>query len=145
MQRRHARHRIRAVAPLYPSEDQGRVETAIANVFEGPLRYHLFSIVSDSSDPNSLGLVREAIRTGAESWRVYRRSLEENRRDDDTWFYLNKQAAFVGRVAVCQEADESPLGPIKISIASADLDGIVEWLAAPAGRPGRYTGGQGAR
>ena len=127
-------HKIKAVTPLYPSEDQDKVEAAVTNVFEGTLHYQLFSIVSDSSNPDSLGPVREAIRTGAEPWRVYRRNLEENTKGDGTWFYLNKQAAFAGRVAVCQEADESPLGPIKISIESADLDRIVGWLTAPAGR-----------
>lgn len=46
-----------------------------------------------------------------------------------TWFYLNKQAAAAGRVALCAEADESPLGPIRVTIRSPSIDEVIDWLA----------------
>lgn len=46
-----------------------------------------------------------------------------------TWFYLNKQAAAAGRVALCAEADESPLGPIRITIRSPDIGAVIDRLA----------------
>ena len=46
-----------------------------------------------------------------------------------TWFYLNKQAAAAGRVALCAEADESPLGPIRVTVSSPVIDEVIDWLA----------------
>lgn len=128
---------IRAVAPVYPSEDPAKVEAAITNTFDGSLQHPDFSVASVASEISSLAHIQKAIGTGAEPWRAYRRALEENQNGTSTWFYLNKQAAFAGRVAICQEADESPLGPIKITITSdgAELERIVDWLLDAA--PGR--------
>jgi predicted RNA binding protein with dsRBD fold (UPF0201 family) len=41
---------------------------------------------------------------------------------------LNKQAAFAGVVAIVEEEDESPLGPIKITIKNLDIDKIFKWF-----------------
>jgi hypothetical protein len=49
---------------------------------------------------------------------------------DSTWFYLNKQAAFVDVIAICNEADESPLGPIKIVLHSTNIEDVIEWLVS---------------
>ena len=120
--------RFRAVAPVHPSEDPARVEAAVGGVFVGAASRRRFSVVSDSADASCLERVREAIRTGAESRSAYRRNLENNMDDDSVWFYLNKQAAFAGRVAICREADESPLGPIKITATSANPRDVVDWI-----------------
>jgi hypothetical protein len=48
--------------------------------------------------------------------------------NDSTWFYLNKQAAFVGTITLCEEAEESPLGPIKVILTSSNIDKIIDWL-----------------
>lgn len=120
--------KIKVVAAVHPSEDSTKVETAIRNVFDGPTSHQHFSVVSNTSDASSLEPIREAIRTGAESRKAYRRNLEENLHKDTTWFYLNKQAAFAGRIAICQEADESPLGPIKIIITSVNPMQFMDWF-----------------
>jgi len=52
-----------------------------------------------------------------------------NTKGDTTWFYLNKQAAFVDIIAVCEEAEESAMGPIKVILHSQDLEKVVNWLA----------------
>ena len=54
--------------------------------------------------------------------------MRYNLLEDTTWFYLNKQAAFVNVIALCSEAEESPLGPIKILIHSKNIDEVMEWL-----------------
>jgi hypothetical protein len=64
----------------------------------------------------------------SQSQKIYQRQLEKNLENDSTWFYLNKQAAFVGSVALCEEAEESPLGPIKVILSSSNIDGIIDWL-----------------
>ena len=120
---------VSAVAPVYPSEDPDKVEAAVCNVFDGITVRRGFSVTSKPADATSLDRVRDAIRTGTESRRAYRRNLERNIRDSTTWFYLNKQAAFAGRVALCEEAAESPLGPIKITISSSvDPVSVIDWL-----------------
>ena len=58
----------------------------------------------------------------------YRRQLNHNLIDETTWFYLNKQAAFANVVALCSEAEESPMGPIKVIISSKNVENIIEWL-----------------
>ena len=55
--------------------------------------------------------------------------MENNLEDDRTWFFLNKQAAFVENIAICDEVEESPLGPIKVTLTSSNIDGIIDWLA----------------
>jgi predicted RNA binding protein with dsRBD fold (UPF0201 family) len=50
---------------------------------------------------------------------------------NSTWFYLNKQAAFVGIVSICEEESESPLGPIKVTLRSSDLESVINWLIQP--------------
>ena len=57
------------------------------------------------------------------------RNLEDNLDNDTTWFFLNKQAAFVEKVVICDETEESPLGPIKVILTSSNIDGIIDWIA----------------
>jgi uncharacterized protein len=59
---------------------------------------------------------------------VLNRMLERNRRDNTTWFLLNKQAAHSGVIALVEDWDESPLGPITVTIDSRDLDRVIDWL-----------------
>ena len=56
--------------------------------------------------------------------------MKTNMAENSTWFYLNKQAAFVDVVALCNEADESALGPIKIVLNSNNIEEIIENLAS---------------
>ena len=52
----------------------------------------------------------------------------DNNDGDSTWFYLNKQAAFVNTVALCSEANESSLGPIKIVLRSNNIEQVIDSL-----------------
>lgn len=84
---------------------------------------------SDSCE--SLDTVRQAIRA-QRSGRAYLRMLRRNAGDDSTWLYLNKQAAHAGRVALCEAPDESPLGPITVSIRSDEIGSVIMWLVQEA-------------
>ena len=70
----------------------------------------------------------EAI-SSSQSQKIYTRNLENNLEGDSTWFFLNKQAAFVGIVAICDEAEESPLGPIKVTLTSSNIDAVIDWIS----------------
>lgn len=120
--------KIEITSSINPSEDPKKIETAILNVFpNAKLKIEKFSIVSNSKDLNLLEKIYNVIHSD-QLQKIYQRQLEKNLEDDTTWFYLNKQAALVGTVALCEEPDESPLGPIKVVLTSSNIDNILDWL-----------------
>ena len=119
--------KIEAYAAVNPSEDPEKVQQAIYNVLQDMnFKYESGSIKGISNDLQSLSKIYETIKSRKS--RTYRRQMRYNLQGDTTWFYLNKQAAFVNVIALCEEAEESPLGPIKILLHSKDIDKIMEWL-----------------
>ena len=110
------------------SEDPEKIKQAISNVFtNSKIKNENYSISAISKDLNSFEKIYETIQLN-KSQKSYRRSLEQNLKNDSTWFYLNKQAAFVEKIAICEEAEESPLGPIKVVLTSSNIDGIIDWI-----------------
>jgi len=119
--------KIEAYAAVNPSEDPEKVQQAISNVLQDMnFKYESGSIKGISNDLQSLSKIYETIKSRRS--RTYRRQMRYNLQEDTTWFYLNKQAAFVNVIALCEEAEESPLGPIKILLHSKDIDKVMEWL-----------------
>lgn len=119
--------KIEAYAAVNPSEDPEKVQQAISNVLQDMnFKYESGSIKGISNDLQSLSKIYETIKSRKS--RTYRRQMRYNLQGDTTWFYLNKQAAFVNVIALCEEAEESPLGPIKILLHSKDIDKVMEWL-----------------
>lgn len=120
--------KIEILSSINPSEDPKKVETAILNIFpDAKIKTNNFSITSNSKDLHLLERIYDVIHSN-HSQKIYQRQLEKNLDNDSTWFYLNKQAAFIGTVALCEEADESPLGPIKVVMTSSNIDKIIDWL-----------------
>lgn len=120
--------KIQMISSLNPSEDPEKVKKAISNIFPySTINSDSFSISAQSKELRSFEKIYEAIHS-KKSQNTYRRYLERNLDNDTTWFYLNKQAAFVEQIAICEEADESPLGPIKVIITSSKIDEIIGWL-----------------
>ena len=112
------------------SEDPNKIKKAISNIFPySTLETEMFSISAQSKDLKSLEKIYEIIHT-KQSQKIYRRNLEKNLENNTTWFYLNKQAAFVEKIAICEKADESPLGPIKVILTSSNIDEIIDWIAS---------------
>jgi len=120
--------KIDAYCPINPSEDPKKVEQAISNILDDvDISFTKESLKATSSNLESLQKIYESIHSH-QSKNAYRRQLNQNLRDDSSWFYLNKQAAFANTIALCSESEESPLGPIKIVLTSKDIDVIIEWL-----------------
>jgi len=120
--------KIEILSSINSSEDPKKIETAILNVFpDAKIKTDNFSIISNSKDLHLLEKIYDVIHSN-QSQKIYQRQLEKNLENDSTWFYLNKQAAFVGTVALCEEAEESPLGPIKVVLTSSNIDRIIDWL-----------------
>ena len=120
--------KIEIFSSINSSEDPKKIETAILNIFpNAKIKTDNFSIISNSKDLHLLEKIYDVIHSN-QSQKIYQRQLEKNLENDTTWFYLNKQAAFVGTVALCEEAEESPLGPIKVVLTSSNIDRIIDWL-----------------
>ena len=120
--------KIELFCSLNPSEDSTKVKFAIENVLSNcKIDIEKFSIKASSNDLHSLEKIRENIDS-MNSQKIYRRTLEKNLDDNSTWFYLNKQAAFAEKIAICEKSDESPLGPIKLVLTSTNIDRIIDWL-----------------
>jgi len=122
--------KIEMFCSVNPSEDPKKIQKAILNIFPySTIKTENFSISSQSEDLKSLEKIYETIHT-KQSQKIYRRNLEKNLENDTTWFYLNKQAAFVEKIAICEKADESPLGPIKVILTSSYIDRIIDWIVS---------------
>ncbi len=120
--------KIEILSSINSSEDSKKIETAILNIFpDAKIKTDNFSIISNSKDLHLLEKIYDVIHSN-QSQKIYQRQLEKNLENDSTWFYLNKQAAFVGTIALCEEAEESPLGPIKVVLTSSSIDRIIDWL-----------------
>ncbi len=120
--------KIEILSSINSSEDPKKIETAILNIFpNAKIKTDNFSIISNSKDLHLLEKIYDVIHSN-QSQKIYQRQLEKNLENDSTWFYLNKQAAFVGTIALCEEAAESPLGPIKVVLTSSNIDRIIDWL-----------------
>ena len=121
--------KIEMVCPVNLSEDSDKVIQAISNIFpHSTIKNENFSIKAQSNELRSLEKIYESI-TSTQSQKSYTRNLENNLDGNSTWFFLNKQAAFVDQVAICDEAEESPLGPIKVILNSSNIDGIIDWIS----------------
>ena len=121
--------KIEVYAAVNPSEDPEKIKIALSNIIlNTDFEYKEGSIKAISRDLHSLSKIQETIQKRKVN-RVYRRQMKYHTKGDTTWFYLNKQAAYVDVISICDEAEESPMGPIKIILHSKDLEKISDWLA----------------
>ncbi|HLG37064.1 MAG TPA: hypothetical protein VI338_02935 [Nitrososphaera sp.] len=120
---------LKVEAPVNPSENPQKVIGAIASVVErcSPEFRYGGRIVGRAVGSESLAILYEQVRSRS-AMGVLRRMLLDNRAGDSTWFLLNKQAATAGIAAVIEDEQESPLGPIRVTINCEELDTVIDWL-----------------
>ena len=120
--------KIEMFCTVNPSESIEKIEKAISNIFPySIINNNNLSINAQSKELRSFEKIYQFIHNN-KLQKIYLRSLEDHLQNDTTWFYLNKQAAFVEQIAICEESDESPLGPIKVTLTSSNIDAIIDWL-----------------
>jgi predicted RNA binding protein with dsRBD fold (UPF0201 family) len=114
--------------PLRPTENADRVRQAILNIFPEARLAGDDGIAGDAGSLDHFGelLRRQRIRDSAHE------VLTGAVRGDRMVFYLNKQAAYVGRVSFSAHA---PLGDVCVTVVSEDLRGLIEGLAPSTIRP----------
>ena len=121
---------VSAETIINPSEEPSRVIKCLINTINGGS--------PEINEEGNLAMVNTEglhalhhIRVGVKSRfsaGVLRRLFEYNRSNNKTWFFLNKQAAYSGVIAIVESSVESSLGPIMVTITSRDLDRVLEWL-----------------
>jgi predicted RNA binding protein with dsRBD fold (UPF0201 family) len=117
---------IQIFCQINPSEDPEKVKLAVNNVFpDMELEVSDTQIVGKTNNFSVLSPISKSIHE-KNIKNTYQRILKNNNDGDSTWFYLNKQAAFVNSVALCSEANESSLGPIKVVLRSNDIEQVIE-------------------
>ena len=126
---------IEVFCSINPSEDLQKIETAIFNIFPDiEINNNNMEIIGTSKNIESLSKIFEAVHNRRIK-NTYRRILNQNLSENSTWFYLNKQAAYVDVIALCNEEDESPLGPIEIILDSQQIEQVIDWLTSFTGNP----------
>ena len=124
--------KVSAYCTINASEDVNKVRTAVSNILiDMDEKITGDSLVANSSNYESLTRIYETMRS-RKSKSAYRRLLMRNMANNSTWFYLNKQAAFANVIALCDEAGESPLGPIKVVLHSKNIEDVIDWLVSDA-------------
>ena len=122
---------IRVECQVCPSEDPAKVVRAVKNVIGNCSPELVESRVRVATkNPEALGIIYEQVRSRGVMG-VFRKVLLNNMIANSTWFYLNKQAAYAGTVSICEEESESPLGPIKVTLTSNELESAINWLVQP--------------
>lgn len=122
---------IEVFSVIHPTEDPQKVKHAVTNVIkDSEVDVTNTSVKAISDDLMSLRRVQEIIQAH-KSQKAYQRNFKKNLVGDNTWIYLNKQAALVNKISLCEEEDESPLGPIKVILKSRDIERVIEWFVNP--------------
>ena len=122
--------KISVYCTINESEDVNKVRTSISNVLTGmDEKITDNSLIANSGNYESLTKIYETMRS-RKTKSAYRRHLMRNMTEDSTWFYLNKQAAFANVIALCDEEDQSPLGPIEVVLHSKNIEDVIDWLVS---------------
>jgi predicted RNA binding protein with dsRBD fold (UPF0201 family) len=127
----HFQCKILAHCKINPSEDPRKVEHAVSNILPRiEIKITNNHLEATSHNIETLSKIYETIHS-RKSQNIYRRQIASNLDKQSSWFFLNKQAAFSNTVTICDEPAESPLGPIKVSIISDDIEEVIDWLLEP--------------
>jgi predicted RNA binding protein with dsRBD fold (UPF0201 family) len=116
------------ITPINLTEDVQKVVFAVKNVLpntEPVISKNNLYIKMNNFD--RLKKIKDKIRS-KKTLSVLQRILYNNYNMQSTWFLLNKQAAFSDVVVLVENENESPLGPIKITVNGCELERINEWF-----------------
>ena len=116
------------------TEDQTKVEAAIKKIFPTLQLNQVGNyLIGESSDARALDRLHQLLRLQA-ILDSARKVMRAGRRNDLVRFMLNKQVATVSKVSFTD--DESPLGPIVVTIEASDIERLIDYLA-PRTRDGK--------
>jgi len=123
--------KIRALTRCHPTEDPQKIAKALSTIIDGKVEQESFGednyLFIQRTNYSALEKLYEQIRK-QKILDVARKALRRGMIENSTVFFLNKQAAFAGKINFCDERGESPLGPIRIEIEDDDLARLIDWL-----------------
>jgi predicted RNA binding protein with dsRBD fold (UPF0201 family) len=126
-------------AMVFPSEDEQKVKKAICFLYpfeeitktstEEPETY---KIIGTANGLIALDKLFSTVRK-QRNVQVFHNYLNEamNIKRNRVRFMLNKQFLTVGRINLCETEDESPLGPVYVTISGDNIEKIVNYLFPP--------------
>jgi predicted RNA binding protein with dsRBD fold (UPF0201 family) len=126
--------KLRVETEVRATEDQTKVEAAIKRIFPTlQLNRANNYLIGESSDVRTLDRLHQLLRLQA-ILDSARKVMRAGRQDNTVRFMLNKQVATVSKVSFTN--DESPLGPIIVTIEASDIERLIDYLA-PRTREGK--------
>jgi predicted RNA binding protein with dsRBD fold (UPF0201 family) len=139
-----------ARARVYPTEDQVRVDHAIKNVLaNSSCRVVQQEACLELEAPFNEAKSLEWLRQRIQDLRIIdatRTRLQSNWDGTETHLCIDKQAAFLGRVRIIDDSEETPpLGYIEVSMqfdGRSEFDRFITWIT-PRTENGRIVSGQG--
>jgi len=114
-------------ARVNPSEDPEKVKKAIINLTDpkDEIKVEMMQdIIKVEAGEPTLKKLLQAIKDKDMTYLMLR-LLNENKKGDRFFLMLNKQAAFISRVVMCDDPQESPLGPITIELDNESIKYII--------------------
>src|SRR5208283_2812760 len=124
---------VHVEAEINPTESEDKVKTAVGNVL-GNVSVTIkpsgkaSTLTADANGRDSLFKLRNILRTDRIR-DASRKALFHSIRGNTISFCLNKQVAFAGHISFSEETAESPLGPLRVTIATDSPQQLIEWLA----------------
>ncbi len=123
---------IKVWTVVHPTEDEGRVKKAIFNIFPSASLKRVDNYLrGDAGSPDTF---REKLRT-QRILDAARGMMVKGRKNGKTVIYLNKQAAYAGKINFTDE--NATLSPIVVEIESDNLEIAMDYIAPPTedGKP----------
>ena len=130
---------LRVETEVRPTEDVEKVKRALLNIVEVKDVRHVRSadgysfLIGESKSITALFRLYELLRQ-QRILDAARKILQTQRQGNIISIKLHKQSAYAGHVSFVTYDDESPLGPITITIVSDKIDEIIDWLAPKTSR-----------
>lgn len=112
--------KVYLTAEIHPSEDPEKVKKAVMNVVD-PKDEAKVELMKDmirvEASENTIKKILQAVKD-KDVVPLMLRLLNEGKKGDKFYLMLNKQAAYVGHIVMCDDPRESPLGPINVEFDS---------------------------
>lgn len=122
--------------PINPTEDKKKVAQCLLNILDKPaIQEEDNYLVVRSEQQKILSTIRAKLgqqRIGDTARMIFLKNSSPSSFE----FYLNKQAAFTGRVNFVTNLDqEDYLGPITITVTADEVRTVIDWLAGSISPP----------
>ncbi|MCS7109973.1 MAG: hypothetical protein NZ956_00700 [Candidatus Caldarchaeum sp.] len=117
-----------AKAVVHPTEDVDKVARALRNLFPAASTTHSgVEVVARIDSAEGLEKLRMMVRSRRIRATV-RSLLSKGVEGDRVVFFLNKQAAAVGKLSFYEKGEVMALGPIEVVVETDNPREFIEWL-----------------